>query len=116
MQGDGRVKDFPGNYSDYRRYVRDLARRESATAPAAATPAQKPKTQRKEKLNFRERREFEALDAEIAVLTAEKEELAQKFSSGEPLGDIAARSARFAEVQELLDEKEMRWLELSEKA
>lgn len=116
MQGDGRVKDFPGNYSDYRRYVRDLARRDSAAAPASAAPAQKPKTQRKEKLNFRERKEFEALDAEIAVLTAEKEALAQKFSSGEPIDDIAAMSARFAEVQELLDEKEMRWLELSEKA
>lgn len=115
MEGEGLVKDFPGNYSDYREYVR--RQRREAADPRAAEPKQaRQRTERKEKLSYKERKEFESLEAEIEALTAEKEELSRKFSSGEALDDVAALSARFSEVQELLDEKEMRWLELSEKA
>ena len=53
--------------------------------------------------------------AEIAQLTAEKEELDALFNSGEVIADIAAKSSRYDEVCRMLDEKEMRWLELSEK-
>ncbi len=66
-------------------------------------------------MSFKERKEFEALSAEIEALTAEKEALEAKFNSGDTLDDVAALSARYEEVKELLDEKEMRWLELSEK-
>lgn len=115
MEGEGLVKDFPGNYSDYREYAR--RQRREAAEPRAAEPKQaRQRTERKEKLSYKERKEFESLEAEIEALTAEKEELSRKFSSGEALDDVAALSARFSEVQELLDEKEMRWLELSEKA
>ena len=67
-------------------------------------------------MTFKERREFEALTAEIESLTAEKAGLDALFNSGEVIGDIADKSARYNVVCELLDEKEMRWLELSEKS
>ena len=114
MQGDGAVKDFPGNYSDYRAWAR--AQQKAAPAAESRPRGEKQRTERKEKLTFRERKEFEALEGEIEALTAEKEALAALFASGEPLDDIAGRSARFAAVQEELDIKELRWLELSEKA
>ena len=113
MQGEGRVKDYPGNYSDYRAWARRQARPEAAEQRPRA---EKPRTERKEKLSFRERKEFEALDAEIAALTAEKDALAALFASGEAIDGIEEKSARFAAVQEELDIKELRWLELSEKA
>lgn len=66
-------------------------------------------------MTFKERKEFEALSADIESLNAEKDALEAKFNSGEQLDDVAALSARYEEVKDLLDEKEMRWLELSEK-
>ena len=74
------------------------------------------RTERPEKLTYKERKEFEALPAEIDTLTTEKKGLEALFSSADPAADIAAASARYQEVSALLDEKEMRWLELSEKA
>ena len=114
MQGEGAVKDFPGNYSDYRAWVR--SQQKAAPAAESKPRGEKARTERKEKLTFKERKEFEALEGEIEALTAEKEALAALFASGEPVADIAERSARFAAVQEELDIKELRWLELSEKA
>ena len=67
-------------------------------------------------MTFKERREFEALTAEIEALTAEKSQLDALFNSGAVIDDIAEKSARYNVVSELLDEKEMRWLELSEKS
>ena len=66
-------------------------------------------------MTFMERKEFEALGTEIEQLTAEKNSLDALFNSGEVINDIAEKSARYDEVRQLLDEKEMRWLELSEK-
>ena len=71
--------------------------------------------QRKNKMTYAERREFEALTVEIDTLTAEKEQLEALFNSGTAIDDIAAKSARYDEVKSLLDDKELRWLELSEK-
>ena len=66
-------------------------------------------------MTFKERKEFEALTEEIDALNAEKSELEAIFNSGEVVNDIAEKSARYEEVKALLDEKELRWLELSEK-
>ncbi len=65
-------------------------------------------------MTFRERKEFESLTTEIEELTAEKQSLEDFFSSGNSEG-FTEKSSRYAEVKDLLDEKEMRWLELSEK-
>ena len=67
-------------------------------------------------MTFKEQREFEQLTKDIDVLTTEKKELDTLFSSGVDVEDIAGKSARYQEIQTLLDEKEMRWLELSEKS
>ncbi len=66
-------------------------------------------------MTFKERKEFEALTAEIEQLNAEKSQLEQLFNSGEVIDDMDAKSRRYNELSEILDEKEMRWLELSEK-
>ena len=66
-------------------------------------------------MSYKEMREFEALTNEIEKLNAEKAALDAVFNSGEVVDDIIEKSARYEEIKTLLDEKEMRWLELSEK-
>ena len=113
----GVIRDFPGNYSDYRAAKEEEKRAEAARQKETAKPrvALQPRPSNPNKMTFKERKEFEALDAEIAQLTAEKEELDALFNSGDVIADIAAKSSRYDEVCRMLDEKEMRWLELSEK-
>jgi ATP-binding cassette subfamily F protein uup len=117
MHGQGVIKDFPGNYSDYREWIDEENRRQAAEARVEVKPAANSNRhqQRPPKMSFKEKQEFEALSVEIEQLTAEKKALDDLFNSGETIDDVAAKSARYNELQELLDEKEMRWLELSEK-
>ena len=116
MEGNGVVKDFPGSYSEYRAYMQTL---EKEKAPAQAPADTRPKRTRPDnKMTFKERREFEALETEIGALEEEKTALESFFSSAaspDP-DEFAAKSRRYDEVKNLLDEKELRWLELSEKS
>ena len=121
LEGDGKVRDFPGSYSDYREWLREKERMERENAEAksatAATSGAKPRRERDaNKMTFKERREFEELTAEIDSLTKEKQALDDLFAGGNAVDDIAAKSMRYQEIKDLLDEKEMRWLELSEKS
>ncbi len=118
FEGGGVVKDFPGSYTDYTlwRKERDARERAAESGRQTAETPRKPRVERAPKLTFKEKKEFEELEKEIAALTSEKEALEALFASGGSQDDIAAKAARFSEVSELLDEKEMRWLELSEKA
>ena len=113
LEGAGGVKDFPGTYSEYRQW-RDERDRETAREAAPEPKTVKPRQDRPRRLTYGERREFEALTVEIDSLTAEKAELEGAFASGGGEGDIAAMSRRYDEIKSLLDDKEMRWLELSE--
>lgn len=119
FMGDGVIKDFPGNYSEYRAW-KDAHEKEEATAQkqkAESKPA-KPRSNNRDnsqKLTFKEKREFEELTESIERLTKEKEELFNLFNSGEKIDDVATKASRFEEVKDLLDEMELRWLELSEK-
>lgn len=115
MEGGGVVKDFPGNYSEYRAFVAQQAREKEA--PKKAEAAKPRRQERPERMTFKERREFEALGSEIADLEEEKEALEAFFNSGESAApeEFGAKSRRYNEVKELIDEKELRWLELSEK-
>ena len=71
----------------------------------------------RKKLSFNEKREFEALEGEIQALTAEKASLEEQMNSGAlPYDALQAATLRYGEVSALLDEKELRWLELSERA
>lgn len=115
FEGDGRVKDFPGGYTDYRKWREERRRAEASVAVASKPKTDKrPMSERPRKLTFKERKELETLTAEIDALTAEKDELERSFQSGGSADDIVALSARYEEVKMSLDEKEMRWLELSE--
>jgi len=127
MKGEGDLLDYPGNYSDYREW-RVLKEQEAAeqaalatgktTPQASATPAGvKPKTQKAPKLSYKEKLEFEALERELPQLEAEKADIEQQMSSGSLGNDqLMAMGNRMQELIDLIDEKEMRWLELSEKA
>lgn len=115
LEGGGVIKDFPGNYTEYREYA-DAQRKLSDPQKASQPTGEKPRRPRESnKMTFKERKEFEALTEEIDALNAEKSELEAIFNSGEVVNDIAEKSARYEEVKALLDEKELRWLELSEK-
>lgn len=119
FMGDGVIKDFPGNYSEYRAW-KEAHEKEETTAQkqkAELKPA-KPRNNNRDnsqKLTFKEKREFEELTESIERLTKEKEELFNLFNSGEQIDDVATKASRFEEVKGLLDEMELRWLELSEK-
>ena len=119
FSGDGEVKDFVGGYSEYREYIKDLEAsrkaakkaEEKASRPVAAVPEK----EKKKKLSWKEARELEALDKEIPELESEKASIEEKLSSGELSSDeIVKASNRYSEIKALLDEKELRWLELSE--
>ena len=121
MEGNGVIKDFPGNYSDYRAFIETEKAEKAAKEEREEKPRRAEKPERSEKnsnrLTFKERKEFESLTAEIDSLNAEKKDLEDFFASGENASpeDFKAKNMRYNEIMEIIDEKEMRWLELSEK-
>ncbi len=115
LEGNGKIKDFPGNYSDYRKWRDESMLQNKETSTPKDKTTEKPRTERQPKMTFKERKEFELLTIEIEQLTTEKEELDLLFNSGKEIHDIIEKSARYNDIKQLLDEKEMRWLELSEK-
>ena len=117
FEGEGVIRDFPGNYSEYRAFAAEKARNQSAATEAKSQPkTERPKKERPQKLTFKERMELEQLEIELEKLNTEKAELEALFASGNTAADIGEKSLRFSELCEILDEKEMRWLELSEKS
>lgn len=114
MEGNGIIKDFPGNYTDYRNCLKEQAKVAQTEKQTSYQP-QRNVSVRPPKLTFKERKELETLSTEIDNLTAEKSELESIFNSGAEIIDIAEKAKRYSELKEILDEKEMRWLELSEK-
>ena len=117
LEGDGEVRDFPGNYSDYRAWLDEHAKTQEEPKEEKPKENVRPKRERdNNRMTFKERREFEELTAEIDTLNAEKASLDALFNSGEQIDDILSKSSRYEEIKALLDEKEMRWLELSEKS
>lgn len=115
FEGDGVVRDFPGNYSDYRKWLAEKQKQQEAGTRGPEPQKRKPERERKVRLSFKEKCELKELTEEIDRLTAEKAEIDAIFASGRQLDDVATLSARYAELTGILDEKEMRWLELSEK-
>lgn len=115
FQGNGNVKDFPGNYSQYREWTLKMEKvqiKESAIIPKKEiVKSDKPKI----KLSFNEKREYEQLEKEIADLENEKTNLENEINSGNlKTEDLIKKSKRIAEIIHLLDTKTDRWLELSE--
>lgn len=120
--GDGEIKDFAGNYSEYLVWKRDFeaARRAAAAAEEQRNrPSEEPRRQKpaSKRLSFREQQEFAALDAEIPALESEKAELEALLSPGTLSHEELTRTAeRIGTLIDEIDEKTMRWLELSERA
>lgn len=120
FEGDGVVRDFPGNYSQYRIWQKEQEKKGTeAKVQAAETKKQtEEKTEvkkEKKKLTYKEQREFEQLEKDIPALELEKTEISEKMSNPSlAYEDLQKLSARITEVTNLLEEKEMRWLELSE--
>jgi ATP-binding cassette subfamily F protein uup len=128
FEGDGMIRDFPGNYSQYRIWLKEQEEkmdleRSPMTSKGAITKTnndQRPiavgqLTITKRQPSFKEKREFEMLEKEIADLTNEKRSITTKLGSSDtPFEELQPLSRRIAEVTQLLDEKELRWLELSE--
>jgi ATP-binding cassette subfamily F protein uup len=119
FKGNGVVKDFPGNYTQYREWEKlEPAAPKPQTAPRnnQTTPSnQTTQRERKRRMSFREKQEFEALGKEIDALEQEKKDIEAALSSGTlSTQDIIDMSKRLPVVNDLLDEKSMRWLELSE--
>ena len=117
--GDGVVKDFIGGYSEYRSFMKDYEAEQRRAAEdrkkAAPVRAAEPPKPAKRKLSWKEQREMEQLEKDMEELNAEKDRIEALLSGGTAsVEEIAGASARFGEVKDLLDEKEMRWLELSE--
>lgn len=122
FRGNADIKDFPGNYTQYRAWKeeQDALRKQEEQAlqskqAIAEEKNRRPEKEVKRRLSFKERKEFEALDVEIPALEAEKKELETSMSSGTlSTEELLAKSARITALLEELDEKTMRWLELSE--
>ena len=118
FHGQGKVQDFPGNYTQWRLEAQgastslENARKTDYSLEAKGT---KTKTEQKRKLSFKEKKELEELEVRLPALEEEKAQLEALLSGGATLPDeIAKASERYQEVQAALDEAEMRWLELSD--
>ena len=127
FHGNGEVQDFPGNYTQYRLEAKGDGYKNTTTSssksnnlrgnqiPAATMENKKTKTEQKRRLSFKEKRELEELEKMLPELEEEKTQLEALLSGGATEAEeIALASVRYKEVQEKLDEVEMRWLELSE--
>ena len=123
FEGGGRVKDFVGSYSGYRQYLRDreeerrAASKEARKAAAPETPASAADRggERKRRLTYKEKQEKEQIEHDLIALEEEKKALEARLCSGILSSDeLTADSVRIGEVVRLLDEKELRWLELDE--
>ena len=118
FHGEGDIKDFPGNYSQYREWEKLEERKPepvSKNSQAAAPSKAKPRDEQKRRLTFKEKQEFSQLEQDIERLEAEKAQIESALSSGTiSVEQITEMSKRLPKLTEELDEKSMRWLELSE--
>jgi ABC transporter domain protein len=123
FEGDGVVRDFPGNYTQYREW--DNARQAQIQAEQKAQPSQakanteatsrKPQQERKAKRSYKEEQEFLQLEKDLPLLEAEIKNLEERMSSGALASDeLQKAGAQYQLLSNELDEKTMRWLELSE--
>lgn len=137
FKGEGEIQDFPGNYTQYREWSRLQAKDEAENAKAAnagkgnaakggntassapgegaGTSKRDANHENKRKMSYKEKREYEQLCKDIDALTAEQKKLEEELCSGTlSVDELTEKSKRLPEIKDALDEKEMRWLELSE--
>lgn len=119
FEGKGVIKDFPGNYTIYKNYREEEQEKQERTekekrASQQATPVAKT-AEKKRRLSFKERQEMQQLETDLDLLNQEKANIETVLNSGNlTTEELMEKSQRIAEILTILDEKEMRWLELSE--
>lgn len=116
FEGDGKVKGFMGNYSQYHDYLEEKNKEEKReqAAQKQESRVEKPATERKRKRSYKEEKEYEQLAKDIEALENEKAELTAKMQEQLDYQELDRLGKRMNEITELIDEKEMRWLELDE--
>ena len=115
FKGGGEVQDFPGNYTQYRQWSQLSSQAESKAAPVEKKEKPAYRNETKRKLTYKEKTEFEQLGKDIAALETEQAEIEAQLSSGTlSVAEITEKSKRLPVLKDELDEKSMRWLELSE--
>ena len=117
FQGQGDIRDFPGNYSDYRdwKQAKEERERQEAKPQREDKKPERTRANDRRRLTFKERREMEQLELDIAALEAEKKQIEEALCSGTlSVAELTEKSRRLPVLNDELDEKSMRWLELSE--
>lgn len=115
FQGDGKVKGFMGNYSQYKEYLQEKEQQErQATASVKGEEPVRKTVREKTKRSFKEEREYQQLTSDIAALEAEKSQIHEEMNTITDYQQLQAMGHRLEEIKDLLDEKELRWLELDE--
>lgn len=119
--GDGHIKDFIGSYSEYREYLIDLRKTQIQAQKAASKPSDNAKSNKlaerpnEKKLTYKEKRELEQIELDLAALSVRKTAIEEALNSGSlSLEEITANSIEIQSIIESIDNKELRWLELSE--
>ena len=115
FRGQGDIRDFPGNYSDYHDWKLAKASHDKAVSKPKEEKTQRVRLNEKRRMTFKERKEFEQLEQDIACLEEEKKLIEDSLCSGElSVDELTEKSKRLPLLEAELDEKTMRWLELSE--
>jgi len=115
FEGEGIIRDFPGNYTQYRLEQKSDKEVENTSSEKTIKTDPIPKKSTDKRASFKDKREFELLEKEIETLTKEKQNITSQLNDTSlPFEELRKLSERIAELTEILDEKELRWLELSE--
>ncbi len=115
FEGNANIRNYPSNYSDYYQLKKEKEKELKILEKEAKPEKEKPEKEKARKLTFKEKQEFDALEKELHLLENEKKSLEDALSSGTlSTPEIVEKSKRISELLEIIDQKEMRWLELSE--
>ena len=119
FKGEGDIQDFPGNYTQYRQWQvlqpQEMAQQKVSTPVKEQKGRRDGQVQERRRMSFKEKREFEQLEKEIAALEQEQHQLEEALCSGTlSVEELTEKSKRLPLLKDELDEKSMRWLELSE--
>src|SRR5574344_1493545 len=115
FNGQGDIRDFPGNYSDYREWKQSKEESEKQEAKPTEEKVARVRLNEKRRMSFKERQEYERLEKEIAELEKEKADIETELCSGNlNVDELTEKSKRLPLINDEIDEKSMRWLELSE--
>ena len=115
MEGDGIIKDYPGNYSEYRDYIKQNPVKKTTEISEKNTAIEKPKSTNK--LGYKEKREMDKLEQNIAKLNQERDTLVEKFADTNLSNDqITTINKRLGEIQKIVEESELKWMEYAEQS